>query len=81
VSQSAGYQQPACSWNPFYLIQFRLNEEKYGISFTGEVRSILLRDSKSVITISLSKKFDLSDLFNTIVKPFTPGSSSSTTSN
>jgi hypothetical protein len=73
---SAGFAQPACTWNPFYLIQFRLTEDKYGISFTGEVRSILLRDSKSAITVSLSKKFDLSDLFNTIVKPFTPGSAS-----
>ena len=74
LANSGGFAQPACTWNPFYLITFRLNEEKYGISVTGEVRSILLRDSKSAITISLSKKFDLSDLFNTIVKPFTPGS-------
>jgi hypothetical protein len=68
-----GFQQPACNWNFFYLFQFRLNEEKYGISFTGEVRGLMLKNAKSIIALSLSKKIDLGDLYHTIVKPFTPG--------
>jgi hypothetical protein len=62
------------SWNPFYLLQFRLTEGTYGIVFAGEVRGLLLQDAKPVISLSLSKKFDLGELVKTIVKPFTPGS-------
>ena len=47
-------------WAPFYVFQFRLNEEKYGIAFTGEVRGLLKRNSAPFVSIALSKKFDLS---------------------
>jgi len=50
------------TWRPFYLFQFRLNEEKYGISFTGEVRGTMARDYKPYVTLALSKKFDLSKM-------------------
>ena len=49
-------------WKPFWLFQFRLNEEKFGISFTGEVRGVIARSYKPFITLALSKKFDLSKL-------------------
>ena len=62
-TNGVGFQQPKRNWNPFALVQFRLNEEKYGISITGEVRSMLMRDAKPVVSLALSKKFDLSDLF------------------
>lgn len=71
------YQNPKRSWNPFYLLQFRLTEETYGLVFIGEVRGFLLKNSKPVISLSLSKKFDLAELFKTIVKPFTPGKTGS----
>jgi hypothetical protein len=50
---------PASKWNPFYLFLFRLNEDKYGISFTGEVRGFLVKNTKPFISLALSKKFDL----------------------
>lgn len=46
-------------WLPFYFVQFRLNEEKYGISFTGEVRGLLEKNNPPFVSIALSKKFDL----------------------
>jgi len=46
-------------WNYFYVIQFRLNEETYGISFTGEVRGLLVPKSPPFISLSISKKFDI----------------------
>lgn len=46
-------------WSPFYTVQFRLNEEKYGISFTGEVRGLLKNNNKPLVSLALSKKFDL----------------------
>ncbi len=46
-------------WSPFYAIQFRLNEEKYGIAFTGEVRGLLSKNNPPFVSIALSKKFDL----------------------
>ncbi len=46
-------------WNWFYVIQFRLNEEKYGISFTGEVRGLTIQNSPPFVSLALSKKFDL----------------------
>lgn len=62
-------------WRAFYLFQFRLNEEKYGIAFTGEVRGIINSSSenyyKPYISLALSKKFDLSKLasyVSTLVK-------------
>jgi hypothetical protein len=51
---------PRRCWQPFYLVQFRLNEETYGISFTGEVRGLLLSNNKPIVSLALSKKFDLS---------------------
>lgn len=53
---------PTHHWNSFYLFQFRLSEEKYGISFTGEVRGLILKNVKPVISLALSKKFDLTKL-------------------
>jgi hypothetical protein len=50
---------PRRCWQPFYLVQFRLNEETYGISFTGEVRGLLLSNNKPIVSLALSKKFDL----------------------
>lgn len=46
-------------WSPFYTVQFRLNEEKYGISFTGEVRGLLKENNRPLVSLALSKKFDL----------------------
>jgi hypothetical protein len=46
-------------WESFYAIQFRLNEEKYGISFTGEVRGLLQKNNPPFVSLALSKKFDL----------------------
>lgn len=54
--------EPPRDWNVFYLMMFRLSEEKYGISFTGEVRGLIIKESKPVISLALSKKFDLSKL-------------------
>lgn len=50
---------PSRAWNWFYAVQFRLNEEKYGISFSGEVRGLLKKDNPPFVTLLLSKKFDL----------------------
>lgn len=50
---------PKRPWPAFYAIQFRLNEENYGISFTGEVRGLLRRNNPPFVSIALSKKFDL----------------------
>lgn len=47
-------------WRPFYVFQFRLNEDKYGISFTGEVRGLIKKDSPPIVSLALTKKFDLS---------------------
>ncbi len=48
------------TWNWFYVFQWRLNEEHFGISFTGEVRGLIQKNSKPIVSIALSKKFDLS---------------------
>jgi hypothetical protein len=66
-----GFAQPRHSWNPFLLCQFRMNDERIGITFTGEVRTLLLKNVKPLITLTLSKKFDLAVLYNAITKPFT----------
>ena len=50
---------PERRWNWFYAFQFRLNEENYGVSFTGEVRGLLVKNSPPYVSIALSKKFDL----------------------
>jgi hypothetical protein len=63
------YLQPRRSWNPFLLVQFRFNEEKYDISITGEVRTLLLRNSSPLITLTISKKFDLGNLIKTVLAP------------
>ena len=60
------YLQPRCSWNPFYIAQFRFNEEKYDITITGDIRVLALRSASPLVTLSLSKKFDLSALVKTI---------------
>lgn len=46
-------------WRPFYVFQFRLNEERYGITFTGEVRGLIIKNSSPFVSIALTKKFDL----------------------
>lgn len=58
-SNAIKYPKPNKRWSPFYLVQFRLNEENYGIAFTGEVRGLLLKDNKPYVSLSLTKKFDL----------------------
>ena len=50
---------PERQWLPFYIVQFRLNEEKYGVSVTGELRELLRRDNPPFVTLALTKKFDL----------------------
>jgi hypothetical protein len=50
---------PERKWSPFYIVQFRLNEEKYGVSVTGEVRGLLKKDNPPFVTLALTKKFDL----------------------
>lgn len=52
-------RQIARCWRPFYVFQFRLNEEKYGFAFTGEVRGLVMKSSPPFISLALSKKFDL----------------------
>jgi hypothetical protein len=49
-------------WSAFYLVQFRLSEDRYGLSFSGEVRQLLNSESRPLITMVLSKKFDISKL-------------------
>lgn len=49
-------------WSAFYLVQFRLSEDRYGLSLSGEVRQLLHSESKPLITMVLSKKFDISKL-------------------
>jgi hypothetical protein len=64
------FRQPKNGWNAFYLFQYRLNEVAYGLTFSGEVRGLLIPGSKPVITLALSKKFDLSALLKPLVAPF-----------
>jgi len=47
-------------WRMFYIFQFRLNEERYGIAFTGEVRGLIIHNSRPFVSLALTKKFDLS---------------------
>jgi hypothetical protein len=49
-------------WRGFYAMQFRLNEEHYGLAMSGEVRGLLIKNNKPIITLVLSKKFDLNKL-------------------
>jgi hypothetical protein len=46
-------------WNNFYLIQFRLSEERYGFTFTGEIRGLYGAANKPAISLAMSKKFNL----------------------
>ncbi|MDB5138705.1 MAG: hypothetical protein JWR12_621 [Mucilaginibacter sp.] len=64
------FLNPNGNWNGFYLVQYRLNEVAYGLTFSGEVRGLLLRSAKPVVTLALSKKFDLSALLKPLVAPF-----------
>ncbi len=54
--------QSTRNWGWFYAFQFRLNEETYGLSLTGEVRGLTITNSPPIISLALSKKFDLSRL-------------------
>lgn len=51
---------PERSWQPFYMFQFRLNEEHFGMAFTGEVRGLLKKGNPPFVSLALTKKFDLS---------------------
>lgn len=65
-----GFAQPKHGWNCFYVFQYRLTEVAYGLTFSGEVRGLFLQGSKPVITLALSKKFDLSALLKPLLAPF-----------
>lgn len=69
ASQSS-FAQPKHNFSPFYLFQFRLNEENFGASITGEIRGFLMQNTKPVISMSVSKKFNLTELLKNIVAPF-----------
>ena len=73
VTMQNSFAQPKHTWNPFYLFQFRLNEETFGASITGEIRGFLMRNTKPVVSISVSKKFNLPALLKNIVAPFGVG--------
>lgn len=62
VATNSNLSSVSRNWYAFYLVQFRLNEEQYGLSFSGEVRGLLKKNSPPVITLVLSKKFDLAKL-------------------
>jgi hypothetical protein len=64
------YARPKNVWNAFFIIQYRLNEVAYGITFSGEIRSLYLQGSKPVITLALSKKFDLSAVLKPVIGAF-----------
>ncbi|WP_143013810.1 hypothetical protein [Mucilaginibacter sp. OK268] len=68
--QILNIKRPKKTWNGFFLFQFRLNDVAYGITFSGEVRGITVQGAKPVITLALSKKFDLSGLLKPLVAPF-----------
>jgi len=63
----SNFETPKKPWNKFYIAQFRLTSEQYGVSFTGEVRGFILRQSKPQISLSISKKFDVGKLVSTIL--------------
>jgi hypothetical protein len=54
-------------WNPFYVVQFRLNASAYGITFSGEIRGLIITESKPVVTLAVSKKFNISNLFGSVL--------------
>lgn len=62
VATNSNLSSVSRNWYAFYLVQFRLNEDQYGLSFSGEVRGLLKKNSPPVITLVLSKKFDLAKL-------------------
>jgi hypothetical protein len=53
--------------NGFYLIQYRLNAVTYGITFSGEIRGAMISGSKPIVTLAISKKFNISNLFNSVL--------------
>jgi hypothetical protein len=64
------FLSPRHPWNGFFLFQFRLNEVTYGLTFSGEIREVLLQNAKPVITLALSKKFDLDQVLKPVVGKF-----------
>ncbi|MGZ3752854.1 MAG: hypothetical protein ACXVAU_16340, partial [Mucilaginibacter sp.] len=64
------FLSPRHPWNGFFLFQFRLNEVTYGITFSGEIREMMLQNAKPIITLALSKKFDLSQVLKPVVGKF-----------
>ncbi|RFZ85817.1 hypothetical protein DYU05_09550 [Mucilaginibacter terrenus] len=63
-------REPKHRWNAFYVIQYRLTEVAFGLTFSGEVRGLLLKGAKPVVTLALSKKFDLTALLKPLLAPF-----------
>jgi len=61
-----GFATPKNTWNMFYIWQFRLTSEQYGVSFTGEIRGMFLTQSTPIISLSISKKFDPGKFFESI---------------
>ena len=51
-------------WNPFYFVQFRLSEKEFGLTVTGEIRGLMVKNSPPQYTIALTKKFNLSRLLH-----------------
>ncbi len=63
-------KSPGNGWHPFYMFQFRLNEVAYGITFSGEIRGLTISGSQPVITLAISKKFNLTGLFKPILSTY-----------
>ncbi len=56
---AVGFVIPTKAWNTFYIAQFRLTSEYYGVSLTGEVRGLFLHQNKPIVSLAISKKFDI----------------------
>jgi hypothetical protein len=56
---AVGFLIPRKAWNTFYIAQFRLTSEYYGVSLTGEVRGLFLHQNKPIVSLAISKKFDI----------------------
>lgn len=61
ISKLGGTQRNS-EWKPFYFVQFRLSDNLFGITVTGEIRGLIIRNSPPQYTIALTKKFNLEKL-------------------
>lgn len=61
ATSKTGLERTKC-WHPFYFVQFRLSDKEFGITVTGEIRGLLVRNSPPQYTIALTKKFNLKKL-------------------